>query len=100
MRKDKDPHYDACHHLFDDLHGGKRTVAVSALVVGEVIPVTRREAARAAGKVHASNVAHLPTAREMADEAVGTFFQQTGGCTTQTASQLDALQCLRDSNHV
>ena len=78
MRRGKDPHYDACRYLFDDLHDGKRTVAVSALVVGEVIQVTRREAARAAGKEYSSNVARLRAAQDMANEAVGTIFQQMG----------------------
>lgn len=78
MRKDKDQHYDACRHLFDDLHGRKRTVVVSALVVGEVIQVTRREAARTTGKEYASNVVRLRAAQNTADEAVGTIFQQMG----------------------
>ena len=56
MRKGKDPHYDACRQLFDDLHDRKRTVVVSALVVGEVIQVTRREAARATGKEYTSKL--------------------------------------------
>ena len=74
----KDPHYDACRYLFDDLHDGKRTVAVPALVVGEVIRVTSREAARAAGKEHGGSAPNLQAARDMADEAVDTFFQRLG----------------------
>ena len=75
MRKGKDPHYNACRQLFDDLHGRKRTVAVSALVVGEVIQVTRREAAREAGKEYVSNAARLRAARNTANEGVDAIFQ-------------------------
>ena len=75
---DEDPHYDACRQLFDDLHDGKRIVAVSALVVGEVIQVTRREAARDVAGKRGGNAPDLQTAREMADEATGVFLHRLG----------------------
>ena len=68
-----DPHYDACRRLFDDLHDGKRTVGVSALVVGEVVQVTRREAARGVAGKRGGSAPDLQAAREMADKAVADF---------------------------
>ena len=78
LRKGEDPHYDACRQLFDDLHDGKRTVVVSALVVGEVLQVSRREAARSAAKEYGGDTPNLQVARDMADEAADTLFQQLG----------------------
>lgn len=78
LRRGEDPHYVACRHLFDDMHDRKRTVVVSALVVGEVLQVSRREAARSAAKECGGNAPNLQAARDKADEATDTLFQQLG----------------------
>ena len=81
-----DLHYDACRQLFDDLHDGKRKVGVSALVVGEVIQVTRREAVRGVARERGGSAPDLQAAREMADKAVSVF--------------LDRLSVLNDAGRV
>lgn len=64
--------------MFDDLHNGKRTVAVPALVVGEVVHVTRHEAAKGAAEERGDNAPGLHAPREMTDEAVSVFLRRLG----------------------
>ncbi len=72
----KDPHYDACRPLFDDLHDGKRTVDVSDFVISEVIQVTRRETARDLARVCGSNAPDLQAAWAVAEKAVALFLRR------------------------
>lgn len=53
-------------------------VVVSALVVGEVVQVIRREAARDVAGEHRGNAPDLQAARETADEAVSVFLRRLG----------------------
>ena len=74
----KDPHYDACRPLFDDMHDGKRTVDVSDFVIGEVIQVTRRETARDVARVRGGNAPDLQAAWGVAEDAVAAFLRRLG----------------------
>ena len=91
--EDRDPHYDACLGLFDDLLDRKRTVAVPALVVGEVIQVIRRETARDVAGERGTHAPDLQMAQEMADEAVAVFLRRLG-----ILSDAGSISLLRPSN--
>ena len=79
MLKNRDPNYGACRPLFDDMHDGKRIVDVSPLVIGEVVQVIRREAARDVAKEFRGHAPSPEAARYSAGNAVGDFFHQMAG---------------------
>lgn len=74
----KDPHYDACRPLFDDIHDGKRTVDVSDFVIGEVIQVTRRETARDLARARGGNAPDLQAAWGVAEDGVALLPRRLG----------------------
>ena len=79
LLRDRDIHYPSCRPLFDDLHDGKRTVDVSDLVIGEVVHVIRREAARTAVQECGGGVPRPRAAQDIGDEGVAVFFHKLGG---------------------
>ena len=94
---DRDPHYDACLGLFDDLLDRKRTVAVPALVVGEVIQVIRRETARDVAGERGTHAPDLQMAQEMADGAVAVFLRRLGILSDAGSISLYTPQILLDN---